>query len=25
VDEWLMGTTDLPAPIAPDAAPMMAR
>jgi glutamate synthase (NADPH) small chain len=25
VDQWLMGTTDLPAPIAPDAAPMMAR
>jgi glutamate synthase (NADPH/NADH) small chain len=25
VDEWLMGTTDLPAPIAPDATPMMAR
>jgi glutamate synthase (NADPH/NADH) small chain len=25
VDEWLMGTTDLPAPIPPDAAPMMAR
>jgi len=25
VDEWLMGTTDLPAPISPDAAPMMAR
>ncbi len=25
VDEWLMGETDLPAPITPDAAPMMAR
>jgi glutamate synthase (NADPH/NADH) small chain len=25
VDEWLMGTTDLPAPITPDAAPMAAR
>ena len=25
VDEWLMGTTDLPAPITPDAAPMMVR
>jgi glutamate synthase (NADPH/NADH) small chain len=25
VDEWLMGATDLPAPIAPDAAPIAAR
>ena len=25
VDEWLMGTTDLPAPITPDEAPMAAR
>jgi glutamate synthase (NADPH/NADH) small chain len=25
VDEWLMGATDLPAPITPDAAPMAAR
>jgi glutamate synthase (NADPH/NADH) small chain len=25
VDQWLMGSTDLPAPISPDAAPMMAR
>ncbi len=25
VDEWLMGTTDLPAPISPDAAPMAVR
>ena len=25
VDEWLMGTTDLPAPILPEAAPMMVR
>jgi glutamate synthase (NADPH/NADH) small chain len=25
VDAWLMGTTDLPAPITPDAAPMAVR
>jgi glutamate synthase (NADPH/NADH) small chain len=25
VDEWLMGETDLPAPITPGATPMMAR
>ena len=25
VDEWLMGATDLPAPITPDAAPMAVR